>query len=194
MQASLLVGTLFLAGCAPHFVVITPLGERPTGRPAVTVGEIGDALPPEIPVSDHPQPEVLGKLRTILRDDLEKVGAKMQSEGWGGTDAAKAKKGSGLFSSVVIASTDSIADGLLLTGKILSYRHGSRAARYFIGFGAGKSELVAQLTLRAAGHSEDLFVGNFRGQIKGGLFGGSNDEALHEVSRQFTKMLKDKWR
>lgn len=182
---------LVLAGCAPaRFVVITPLGPQPAERPALVVGEMTDGLPADVAAEDHPTGEALEKLRGYLRGDLEKI--EMKEAGITSVPSGRA----GPFASVVIGPADSsVTDRtMILTGKVLSYKRGSRAARYFVGFGAGAGEVVVQFTLREKGRAEDYFVGNFKGLVAGGMFGGSEDESLKMVSRDFSGHLRKTWK
>ena len=187
----LLLMGLVLSGCAPTpYVVVTPLGSRPLERPAIVVTEVVDGIPADVPVSDHPTPEALGKLRGYLFKDLNDL--EMQQAGIVSVRGPKMSP----FSTVAFGSSDStVADKtLLVSARVLSYKHGSRAARYFIGFGAGKGEVLVQLKIREQGRPDDVFVGNFKGAITGGVFGGSEDVPFHAVSENFAEMLRKNWK
>ena len=172
-------------------MVVTPLAERPTGSCSIVVGEMVDAVPPEAPSDERPRAAVLEKLREFLAGDLKDVGEKERI----GITSMRAAKRNWPCEARLGSSDTLLAPGnIALTGKVLAYRRGSRLARYFLGFGLGKSEVLVQLRLREPGRAQDLFVGHFRGEVGGGFAGGSEFGALRAVSVNFAEWLRDRWR
>lgn len=189
---------LLATACTPGYVVIRPL-EQPVPPPVpLLIGEVVDALPPTVPLEERAKPETIEKLRKTLLEYLSDAKAPV---GPGG-------KKVNLFSQVTLSeSSSSVATAgdtmasagqdpepggsdLLLTGKILSFKKGSQAARFFLGFGAGKGEVVVQFALRQA--DQDLFVANFRGEVASGM--EDNDAPIRKVSQDLTNALKKSWR
>ncbi len=185
------IALLGLAGCAPQtWVVVTPVTARPPANQTLIVGEVVDALPADTPLETRPEMARFEKFRSFLVNDLKgltRVEAGGQSV-MGGTSSS----GNHVFSSVALGPADSsYADStLVLTGRVLSYTTGSRMARYFIGFGAGKGKCVIEMRLRQRGRPSDVFVANFKGQLVGGLYGGSAQDMFRMVSLDVTRCLK----
>lgn len=88
------------------------------------------------------------------------------------------------------APADPASPILRLTGTIHNYKQGSRARRYTAGFGAGASEIDAQLTLVDVATGQTLAVEDVRGVLLGGLFGGDEAGAARELARQVVMQAK----
>lgn len=171
---SCLVGLVIMVGCAANYVVINPLVKPLSVYPSLVIGQIEDALPQELPSEDHPSPETIERLRLYL---------------------AEAIRETKLFSHVSIGLPDDAAPKprLLLDGRILSYRGGGRAMRYITFSQAGAGKFVVEISLRDRDRRETIFVGNFKGEVSGGWFGGSSDKPLKQISGDFAKFLKKSW-
>ncbi len=85
----------------------------------------------------------------------------------------------------VVLETDDIEGVLLLNGTVISFEEGSRAARYFIGFGAGKAYCTIQAVFTNKATGEEIIRTNFDGELSMGLFGGSPEEAVDAVVKAF---------
>lgn len=76
-----------------------------------------------------------------------------------------------------------------VTGTITKYAKGNRAARYLIGFGAGRTKLVADVKVVDAETGALLFQKNVDGHVYGGLFGGSTSAAKDNMSSEIIKTM-----
>lgn len=91
-------------------------------------------------------------------------------------------KQSGLF--------DKAGRKLGIRGRLVTVDSGSRAARYFIGFGAGTGRVVAEVSLLDESGSM-IAKGSAFGTVSGGLFGGSFDAAGKQVADSVFNFIKD---
>ena len=97
------------------------------------------------------------------------------------------------FDSVTIvgeASTVEASPKLKMTGEVTKYVKGSRAARYLVGFGAGKTKLMVDVKLTDAGTGEVVFNQVVDGDVTWGLFGGSSESAKGGVSDEVIREMK----
>jgi hypothetical protein len=76
-----------------------------------------------------------------------------------------------------------------ITGQVTKYSKGSRAARYLVGFGAGRTKLVANVKVTDAETGKLLFEKNVDGHVYGGFFGGKTDEAKGELASEIIKTM-----
>jgi len=99
---------------------------------------------------------------------------------------------SGLFTRVVNASEVADMPGgektLVLEGEITRLAPGSRALRYFVGFGAGRSKAQAEARFVDAQSSQPVLVIADRRVAAYGVFGGDSREHLRE---SFDDMARD---
>ena len=97
-----------------------------------------------------------------------------------------------LFAKVVNLSETSLTPGsdktLKLQGKITQLDPGSRALRYFVGFGAGRSKAQAELIFVDAQSGDVVMVIADRRVAAYGIFGGDSEEHLQE---SFGDMARD---
>ena len=98
--------------------------------------------------------------------------------------------GKSIFSEVVRA-TDRSDKVLRLDGKVISFEKGSRAKRYFIGFGAGKAFCTIQATFSDKATGEEVLKANFDGELSMSFFGGSAEEAVDSVVKAFIDYFRD---
>lgn len=80
---------------------------------------------------------------------------------------------------------------LVLNGTIISFEKGSRAKRYFIGFGAGKAFCTIQSTFTDKASGSEILKTNFDGELSMSFFGGSADEAVDAVVDAYIDYLRD---
>ena len=74
-------------------------------------------------------------------------------------------------------------DEMTITYRFIQFDEGSRAARYFIGFGAGKETMTVEVAFRTQGGAEVGKI-NVGGEISRGVFGGDFDEAIGVAAKQ----------
>ena len=77
-------------------------------------------------------------------------------------------------------------------GTVTKYSKGSRAARYLIGFGAGRTKLVADVKVLDAETGNVLFEQKVDGHVYGGLFGGETDGAKSNLASEIIKTMTKK--
>ena len=90
----------------------------------------------------------------------------------------------------VTLNTDRTKGVLLMQGTIISYEEGSRAKRYWIGFGSGKAYCTIQAIFINKETGEELSRTNFDGELAMGLFGGDADEAVDGVVDAFIDYMQ----
>ena len=89
------------------------------------------------------------------------------------------------------ANTGASQDVLVLDGTLIAFEKGSRAKRYFIGFGAGKAYCTIQATFTNKATGEVVLKSNFDGELSMSFFGGDADEAVEEVVDAFIDYFSD---
>jgi hypothetical protein len=80
---------------------------------------------------------------------------------------------------------------IVLKGRITEYTRGSQAARYLIGFGAGKGKIVVQCQFVDKTTGEVLLDRKVDGRVIG--FGQSTEGAIQGVSKEIKKVVDDNW-
>ncbi|MGB5276385.1 MAG: DUF4410 domain-containing protein, partial [Gammaproteobacteria bacterium] len=73
----------------------------------------------------------------------------------------------------------------------VSYEEGSRAKRYWLGFGAGKAYCTIRSTFTDKSTGEQILEMDFDGELTGGLFGGTADEAVQAVVEAYLDYFDD---
>lgn len=101
----------------------------------------------------------------------------------------KANPRAPLFANVT-RSTDQTEGVLQLQSTVLGYEKGSQAARYLIGFGAGKASCVVQCSFINKSTNKQVLKAQFEGELSMGLFGGSSQQAPNKVIDELVKFLK----
>jgi hypothetical protein len=91
----------------------------------------------------------------------------------------------------VVRETDKVDGVLMLDGTLVSFEKGSRAKRYFIGFGAGKAYCTIQSVFTDKKTSEQILKLNFDGELSMGIFGGSEEEAVQGVVEAYLDYFDD---
>lgn len=82
---------------------------------------------------------------------------------------------------------------LVLSGVITRYQRGSRAARYMVGFGAGKTRAYCVIRLVDKQTGEVLLERMENGSVSMGLFGGGSAGAMKELADDLAKAVKNSW-
>ena len=95
------------------------------------------------------------------------------------------------FFQEVVRSTNQSSAVLVLDGVVISFEKGSRAKRYFIGFGAGKAYCTIQATFTNKETGEEVLKSNFDGELSMSFFGGSPEEAITAVVKAFIDYFDD---
>ncbi|GEM_PF-2202775 len=156
----------FLAmGCAPSYVLKAPPTTDTKSFKNVEVTKV------EVGVTESElEPETALELRTAI---IEQVQEKKIYENV----------------AIVLEAEDSI---LQIQPTIAIFDKGSRTARYFIGFGAGKARYEVFCKFINKNTQKVIAEGTFKAEIKGGLFGGgTNQKTMSEdVARKIAMFLK----
>ena len=79
-----------------------------------------------------------------------------------------------------------------IVGTVSKYAKGSRAARYLIGLGAGRTKLVADVKVVDAETGDVLFEQKVDGHVYGGFFGGQTDAAKSGLASEIIKTMTKK--
>ncbi|HUU46062.1 MAG TPA: DUF4410 domain-containing protein [Acidobacteriota bacterium] len=157
-----LFGSLVVTGCT-KYKVTQPLSEPIDRAAACTIGQLEDRLPPDTEDEDKPPLEDIDKFAGYLRAELEKRNIFAQINTW-----------------------DSEAE-YEINGAILTYRRGSGAVRFLIGFGLGNAEVTVELHLRNRTTGATLFSGNFKRNVSSGMESGI--EMYKRIAKDFAKEL-----
>jgi Domain of unknown function (DUF4410) len=91
----------------------------------------------------------------------------------------------------VVRETDKTDGVLLLDGTLISFEKGSRAWRYFIGFGTGKAYCTIQSIFTDKATNEPISKLNFESELSMGIFGGSMDDAVQGVVEAYLDFFND---
>ncbi len=91
----------------------------------------------------------------------------------------------------VVRNTEQSASVLVMDGVVISFEKGSRAKRYFIGFGAGKAYCTIQATFSDKETGEVVLKANFDGELSMSFFGGSPKEAVKSVVKAFIEYFDE---
>jgi len=97
------------------------------------------------------------------------------------------------------ASSEGVGQGaadvptLRLTGVVTEFKPGSRAKRYVIGFGAGKTKVVADIKFIDKATGEVLYQGSVDGKVIIGMFGGESVGATRGLAKEVAKVAKQKF-
>ena len=77
-----------------------------------------------------------------------------------------------------------------LVGTVTKYQAGSQAKRYLIGFGAGKTKVVAHVKFIDKATGNVLFEKDVDGKVVFGLFGGQSKTSLRDVGKEIGEVSK----
>lgn len=80
---------------------------------------------------------------------------------------------------------------LVLDGTVISFDEGSRAMRYFVGFGAGKAYCTIRSIFTNKETGNKVLETNFDGELSMGVFGGSAEEAVDAVVRSYIEYFDE---
>ena len=79
---------------------------------------------------------------------------------------------------------------LCLSGTVTGFKPGSRAKRYFGGFGAGSAQIFAHVIYRDAASGQTLMEEEVVGTLSGGVFGGDSSRVSHEFAKSLVSTTK----
>ena len=90
-------------------------------------------------------------------------------------------------------STSKSEGVLVVKGTLLSYEKGSRAKRYFIGFGAGKAFSTVKCAFIDKSTGEQVLEATFDGELSLGVFGGEAKRAYEGVVKAIVDYFNDNY-
>lgn len=171
IRSSILFAIASLTACASHhYTVVEPAKATLSSYSVLEIPEFTTSLVDE--ESRVLADRFAGRLHQAIREHRAKNPDKI------------------VFDEVTLGTERS--DGVLvMQGSVVSYEKGSRAKRYFIGFGAGKAYCTIQAVFIDKATGEELSRTNFDGELAMGLFGGDVDEAVDGVVRAFIDYMQD---
>jgi len=79
---------------------------------------------------------------------------------------------------------------LQLAGTITEFDKGNRAARYFVGFGAGRSKIQARVRFTDGATGAVVFEDDVDGKVVMGTFGGDSKGATRGLAKEVAKVTK----
>lgn len=77
-----------------------------------------------------------------------------------------------------------------LVGTVTKYQAGSQAKRYLVGFGAGKTKVVAHVKFVDKSSGIILFEKDVDGKVVFGIFGGKSKTSLRDVGKEIAEVAK----
>jgi hypothetical protein len=94
----------------------------------------------------------------------------------------------------VALSVDAASSGdkpaLKITGEIIKYVKGNRAARYMIGMGVGATKIITDVKFVDTATGEVVHQQTVDGDVTWGLFGGDSDDAKSGVAEEIIRVMK----
>ena len=169
----LFFGIAFLPGCSSHRYLVNDPVERPLGN--YTTVEVGSFASN---VSNDAARNLAASMPERIVSELQK--------------AKLAKTDKPLFEKVT-SSQDGKGSVLSLTGTIMSLEEGSRAKRYFVGFGSGKAYTTVECLFVDKTTGVKVARATFDGELSMGFFGGSSDEATAGVIKAIVQYINDNY-
>jgi hypothetical protein len=88
--------------------------------------------------------------------------------------------------------TDPSASMLQLVGTVTDFKAGSRAKRYVISMGAGKTRVVTHYRFIDKATGKVVYEDDASGGVSWGIFGGDSKEAVEGVGKQIAEAAKKK--
>ena len=86
--------------------------------------------------------------------------------------------------------TDTTAATLRLEGTVTEFKKGSQTKRYLIGFGAGKTKVVAHVKFIDKATGNVVFEKDVDGKVVLGIFGGQSKTSLRDVGKEIAEVSK----
>lgn len=161
--ALLLVTVLLMAGCVKRYVVTTHLTQPLEESANTRIGTFSDDLPIDMKAEDKPSMEDIAKFKNYIIEEINDKG-------------------------LLIADLDVTKPRYEVVGSIFEFKKGSGALRFFIGFGAGKAKLVAELKLVDMTTGKVLFAGNFKSETSS--WSESGEKIFRQIAQDFAKELE----
>jgi len=96
------------------------------------------------------------------------------------------------FNTVEMADSaaPSEAPALKISGEVIKYVKGNRAARYVIGLGVGATKIIADIKFIDVQTGAVVYQQTVDGDVTWGLFGGDSDDAKSGVADEIIRVMK----
>ncbi len=163
---SLITLIYLMSGCAPgKYVLTNPPTNDTRNFKNVEVAKV------EVGITESElDPEIPIELRTAIMEEIQKKG---------------------IYKNIA-AELDVDESTLQIQPKIIEFDKGSQAARYLVGFGAGKAHLDVQCKFINKETEKVFAEGTFTAFVSGGFFGGSTNQKTmsKNVAIQIVKFLQ----
>lgn len=162
---------------------------------AVTVSGCGSSRytmiePPKKSVTDFEVLEIRDFTSALSDEDSRNLAGRFANQLHAAVLKDREKKPDQTVFKEVVRSTDRSDKVLVLDGVVVSFEKGSRAKRYFIGFGAGKAFCTIQSTFTDKTTGEVVIKANFDGELSMSFFGGSAEEAVDSVVKAYIEYFR----
>jgi hypothetical protein len=79
---------------------------------------------------------------------------------------------------------------LRISGEVIKYVKGNRAARYIVGMGVGATKIIADIKFVDARTGEVVLQQTVDGDVTWGVFGGDSDDAKSGVADEIIRIMK----
>jgi hypothetical protein len=89
------------------------------------------------------------------------------------------------------AGSDALA--LRLSGTVTEFKAGSRAVRYLVGFGAGRTKVKARVKFTDRATGAVLYEGDVDGKVIMGVFGGDSRGATRGLAKEVAKVARQQF-
>lgn len=157
------------AGCSSHrYTVLEPASQPLADYTALEVRDFTSNL------TDEDSKDLAGRFADSLFKEIQE----------------ERKENPRRFFDEVTRGEASSGKVLMLDGTVISFEKGSRAKRYFIGYGAGKAYCTIQAVFTDKATGEQVLKANFDGELSMSFFGGSAEEAVEGVVKAFIEYFE----
>jgi hypothetical protein len=147
--------------------------------------------PPSKELTDYQTLEISDFTTTLGDDESKELAARFADKLYENVMAHREEEPDKVIFDKVVRQTDETKGVAVLDGMVVSYEKGSRAKRYWIGFGAGKAYCTIRSTFTDKSTGEKILVMDFDGELAGGLFGGTADETVQAVVEAYLDYFDD---
>lgn len=132
--------------------------------------------PASEPLSNFDGLEIKPFVSNVINDDATNIAENLPKKLKEKIEFYNSRNKQKIFDSVYLGDGPD-SNPLAAECKITSFEKGSRAARYFIGYGAGKAYTSLSCLFRSKNTGEIISEASFDGELSMGVFGGSVSEA-----------------
>ena len=147
--------------------------------------------PPKQAVTDFEVLEIRDFTSTLSDEDSRELAGRFANQLHAEVMKDRERNPGQTIFSEVVRATDRSDKVLVLDGVVISFEKGSRAKRFFIGYGSGKAFCTIQSTFTDKVTGQVVLKANFDGELSMSFFGGSAEEAVDSVVKAFIDYFRD---